>query len=484
MKFTPPHKSRKDRKPRWVTRRSRRFTVNAMSKNRDLLNRRSYRIAAALLGLWMGSGLARASEENLCPKSGEIFLTAAEGTAETRVRENLIRKAIAACPDEARAYLLLGRHYQSLHLRSQAREAYLKALKRLPLTTDILRKIANLNPSNPKKGLFNLVGPLVSAGAGAPGSDSGKTSLRTGKMKIPKDPEARLILAQEMTRLGEERMRRNLKGGLRLLNRALEIAPAYERPRRKLIQNFFALGEYHAQGEWFDKAVLQYKKALRYAPDDPRIHLRIGEAYSRLKGREKEALKYFRRADALFNRRAASFAGKERASFRRRIKRGLEQFDENRPAYRRARGVEAREIGSAHLARADYLKAAKAFKEAIGWTPGDARLHYDLATALKQVNGTMREQNLKEAIQNFERAATLYRTQASADAAGLPKAFDRRTRLEIAYLRGKINTLDYLTQKGALTLGEKAIEFSIFVLAFIGFVVYLLRARLTSQAGS
>ncbi len=455
-----------------------------MSKNRGLLNRRSYRLAAALLGLWMGSGLARASEENLCPKSGDIYLTAAEGAAETRVRENLIRKAIATCPDEARAYLLLGRHYRSLHMRSWAREIYLKALKRLPLTTDILRKIANLNPSNPKEALFNLVGPLVAADAGAPGSDSVKTPLQNGKMKIPKDPEARLILAQELTRLGEDRMSRNLKGGLRLLNRALEVAPAYERPRRKLIQNFFALGEYHAQGEWFDKAILQFKKALRYAPDDPRIHLRIGEAYSRLKSREKEALKYFRRADALFNRRAASFVGKERASFRRRIKRGLEQFDEDLPAFRRARGAKAREIGNAHLARADYLKAAKAFKEAIGWTPGDARLHYDLATALKQVNGTMREQNLKEAIQNFERAATLYRTPAPAATSGLPKAFDRRTRLEITYLRGKINTLDYLTQKGVIEIREKAIEFSIFVLASIGFVVYLLRPRFASQAGS
>ena len=481
----------------------------------------------------MGSGLARASEENICPKSGEIYLTAAKGAAEAGVRENLIRKAIAACSDEAIAYLLLGRHYQSLHMRGRARETYLKALKRLPLTTDILRKIANLNPSNPKEALFNLLGPLVAADAGAPGSDSERTPLQNGKMKIPKDPEARLILAREQTRLGEERISDNLKGGLRLLNRALEVAPAYERPRRKLIQNFFTLGEYHAQGEWFDKAVVLYKKALRYAPDDPRIHIRIGDAYSQLKGREKEALKYFRRADALFNQRAASFAGKERASFRRRIKLGLEkfdetrlgrgafmngdrlspplrvdrlgsarggeaglthrlhhrefahlglEFDETRLAYRQARGAKAREIGNIYLARADYLKAAGAFKEAIGWTPGDARLHYDLATALKQVNGTMRERNLKEALQNFERAATLYRTPTPAAAAGLPKAFDRRTRLEIAYLSGKINTLAYLTQKGVIEIREKAIEFSLFVLASVGFVVYLLRPRFASQA--
>ncbi len=470
------------RKPRRVTRRCRRFNPNAMSRNRGLLNRRSYRLAAALLGLWMGSGLARASEENICPKSGEIYLTAAEGAAEAGVRENLIRKAIAACSDEAIAYLLLGRHYQSLHMRGRARETYLKALKRLPLTTDILRKIANLNPSNPKEALFNLLGPLVAADAGAPGSDSERTPLQNGKMKIPKDPEARLILAREQTRLGEERISDNLKGGLRLLNRALEVAPAYERPRRKLIQNFFTLGEYHAQGEWFDKAVVLYKKALRYAPDNPRIHIRIGDAYSQLKGREKEALKYFRRADALFNQRAASFAGKERASFRRRIKLGLDKFDETRLAYRQARGAKAREIGNIYLARADYLKAAGAFKEAIGWTPGDARLHYDLATALKQVNGTMRERNLKEALQNFERAATLYRTPTPAAAAGLPKAFDRRTRLEIAYLSGKINTLAYLTQKGVIEIREKAIEFSLFVLASVGFVVCLLRPRFASQA--
>ena len=432
-------------------------------------------LAAGLLGLWVLSGHALAAGGLECPKGAEKFLAAAEAAVEPTVRENLVRKAIKACPKEARAYYLLGRHYQALHMRSRAREAYRKALERLPVATGILREIGKLNPRDPKDALWNVIGFLIPPGERGASRPPEEMLLQGLMKKMPEDSEARLALARELTSIGAERMRLNRSGSLPLLVRALELVPAYQRARAILVQHFLTLGEYHFNGEWFDNAASQYRKALVYAPDDPRLHLRIAEAYSRLKDRKADALGHFRRADGLFAQRAVPMAEEERVSFRQRIQLGLDQFDENRPVYRNRRSAEAREKGKAYLDKADYKKAAAAFKEAIGWTPGDALLHFDLATALKQLNGPKLQQ---EAIQHFERALALFRTNPPPEVANLSKRFQERAQIEIAHLQGRTNSLYYVMQQVAVGVQERSIELSLFIVVFAGIAVYLLRAGL------
>lgn len=66
-----------------------------------------------------------------------------------------------------------------------------------------------------------------------------------------------------------------------------------------------ALAEYqsvayhYAQDDIYDKAVAVYKQALRIAPDDPRLHRDLGEAYWR-HGRLKDSLRAFHTAQKIF----------------------------------------------------------------------------------------------------------------------------------------------------------------------------------------
>ncbi|MFQ5911861.1 MAG: hypothetical protein ACE5JS_01615 [Nitrospinota bacterium] len=427
---------------------------------------------------WFALGLVTpvtAEQGPGCPKGAEKFLYAAEAAVEPVVRENLIRKAIQVCPNETKAYYLLGRHYQALHMRSRALGAYRNALTRLPFAADILREIGKLNPRNPKDAVWNVVGLLIPPGDRGASQPPEEMSLEGLMRKVPIDPEARLALAKELTSIGTERMRSNQPGGPRMFMRALELVPSYERARTILVQHFLELGEYHFRGEWFDKAVTQYQKALVYAPDDPRLHLRVAEAYSRLKGHEKDALRQFRKADTLFAQRAIPMAEEERASLRERIQWGLDKFDENRPAYRNARSAEAQERGKAFLDKADYLKAAVAFKEAVGWTPGDALLHFDLAIALKQLADPRYR---PEAIQHFERALALFQTNPPPQMAKLSMRFQQRIRMELDHLTGRSNSLYYVMQQVAIGVQERAMELSLFILVFAGIVAYLLRAGL------
>lgn len=435
-------------------------------------------IGVVALG-WVALGLAApaaAAEKSAgCPRAAEKFLEAAEAAMEPRVRENLIHKAIETCPNEAGAYYQLGRHYQALHMRSRAREAYRRALEHLPIAADLLRDIGKLNPRDPKSALWNVAGFLIPPDERGESDPPEETSLQGLMGAMPQDPEARLALAKELTSIGAEMMGKNQPGGLPLLARALELVPSYERARTILVQHFYTLGDYHFNGEWFDKAVTQYQRALAYAPNDPRLHLRIAEAYSRLKAHEKEALVHFRKADGLFAQRATPMGEEERASFRQRVLWGLDKYDENRPAYRRARGNEIRQQGKAYLAQADYLKAATAFQKAIEWLPGDALLHFDLAIALKQLDAAKSQ---REAIQHFERALALFRTNPPPEVARLSERFQERARMEIDHLTGRSNSFYYIMQQVAMGVRDRAIDLSLFIVAFAAIAAYLLRAGL------
>ncbi|MFQ5692758.1 MAG: tetratricopeptide repeat protein, partial [Nitrospinota bacterium] len=226
-------------------------------------------------------GAATAAEALECPKAAEKFLEAGKAAAEPRVRESLIRKAIKTCPDEPRAYYLLGRHYQALYMRSYAREAYRHALERLPMASQIIQDVGKLNPRDPRSEIWNVVGFLIPPAERGGSGPPEEMSLQGLMAKEPQDPEARLALAQELTGIGVNLIQNSQPGGLDLLKRAIELVPTYERARTFLVQNYFGAGEYNFNGEWFEKAVSQYKKALFYAPNDPRLHLRIAEAYRR-----------------------------------------------------------------------------------------------------------------------------------------------------------------------------------------------------------
>ncbi len=389
------------------------------------------------------------------------------------VRESLFRKAIAQCPKDARAYYLLGRHYQALHLRSKASQAYQSALERLPEATDILRQIGRLDPRRPKEAIWSVIGNLIPPKERGESGNPESRSLQNLLGKMSSDPEDRLTLAKELTSLAESRMRRN-QSSLPLLLRAIELVPTYERARNFVLQRFWDKGEYLFHGEWYDKAAKEYQEALIYAPNDPRLHLRLADTYSRMKGAESDALRHYRQADTFFaQRRTSVIPGDDQVSIRQKIQWGLDKFDENRPAYRKKRGDKARKRGKTYLDKADYKRAAVAFKKAIGWMPGDALLHFDLATTLKQLEDPRSD---REALQHYERSLALFRTSPPPEAANLKKRFEKRIQLEIAHLTGESSSMYYLMQQVALGVQERAVELSLFVLAFAGITVYLLRA--------
>ncbi len=437
------------------------------------------RVAGPLAGILLGvaslsPGQVRAEEAVQCPKAAEKYLRAAEAAAPS-VRENLIRMGIRQCPKEPQGHYALGRHFQALNLNARAGRAYAAALKRLPVASNVLREIGRLDAAHPKDALWNVVGFLIPQDKRGLSGAPEILSLDKLMMKNPRDSKARLALAKELTSIGSERMRKNQPGGERLLARVLELVPAYDRARNMLVQSYVSVGEYHFNGKWYDKAGNQYKKALVYAPNDPRLHLRLAEAYARLKGRDEDALRHFRRADALFAQRAVSMAGEERASFRQRIQAGLDRFDVNRPVYRKKRSAKARELGKAYLAKADPAKAAAAFQEAIAWLPGDALVHFDLAMALKRLESPRFK---LEAARQFERALALFRTNPPLEVAKLSRRFQKRIEMELAHLSGGANSFYYLMQQVALGVRERAIELSLFILVFAGIAAYLLRAGL------
>lgn len=415
------------------------------------------------------------AEKALCPDAAKRYLSAAKVAVEPRTRLNLIWKAINDCPKDAQAYYLLGLHYQAIGLRSEAGKAYRSALERLPAATDILREIRRLNPRIPKDTLWNVIGNLIPPKERGDSGNPESLSLKDLMKKAPNDYETRLALAKELTSIGQDKMSRNQTGGLPLLVRAIELVPKYERPRNFLVQYFWDLGEYHFNGEWYDKAAKQYQKGLVYVPNNPRLHLRLAEAYSRMENHEDDSLRHYRHADAFFAQRAIAISGNEQASIRQRIQEGLDRYDENRPVYRKKRSDAARELGKNYLAKRDYGRASMAFKEAVGWTPGNALLHFDLAAVLKQKGD---RQSDRESLQHFERSLVLFRTTPPSEVTNLKKRFEKRIQLEIAHLTGESGSTYYLMQQVAIGVQERAIELSLFVLAFAGIAAYLLRAGL------
>ena len=424
----------------------------------------------------LSPGQVRAEEAVECQKAAEKYLEAAKAAA-PGIRENLIWGAIRQCPKDPRGHEVLGRHFEALNLNARAGRAYAAALKRLPIGSNVLREIGRLDPAHPKDALWGVVGFLIPRDKRGLSGAPEIFSLEKLMTKNPRDSKARLVLAKELTSIGEERMRKNQQKprGEHLLARVVELVPAYDRARNMLVQTIVKVGEYHFNGKWYDKAAIQYKKALVYAPNDPRLHLRLAEAYTRFKGRDQDALRHFRKADAVFAQRAVTMTGEERASFRQRIQRGLDSLDEKRPVYRNRRGAKARELGKVYMAKEDPSRAAAAFQEAIAWLPGDALLHFDLAMVLKRLKGPRFK---REAVRQFERALALFRTKPPPEVAKLSNRFQKRIEMEIAHLSGGGNSLYYLMQQVALGVRERAIELSLFILVFAGIAVYLLRAGL------
>jgi tetratricopeptide (TPR) repeat protein len=399
---------------------------------------------------------ASAANAKSCPQSAERLLQKSESETDPFLREGLIRNAIRLCPDEARPYLYLGRHFERFGLSGDALalQAYQEALRRTPDFAEIFRKAAISSLNQMPGTLWKPVSPMHPESALGNGKIPRNGSVESLLAKQPKTPKARLDLAKALTYIGEIRIRNNQAGGRALLIRAAELAPAYERPRKFLSRSLQQLGDFQFGGEHFKKAIDLYKEALKYVPDDPRVLKRIADAYDAWGGHQKEELAYLEMTvSALENGRPA------RAQVTK--------------AEADARGERAWEVGKQFLAAADYANASRAFKVAVAWIPENALLHFDLGMALTRVDGVS---NRQAALDHFKRSQVLFRENPPLDAAGLTNQFQRRLRIEIGYLTGKTNPWGYLLFRTSQTVREKALEFSLFVLFVGGVSGYLLRA--------
>lgn len=65
------------------------------------------------------------------------------------------------------------------------------------------------------------------------------------------------------------------------------------------LTEYLQVAYHYASDDIYDKAVAVYKQALRIAPNDPRLHRDLGEAYYRY-GRLKDALRAFHQAQKIF----------------------------------------------------------------------------------------------------------------------------------------------------------------------------------------
>ena len=351
----------------------------------------------------------------------------------------------------------------------------------MPLGVNIFRQIGRLNPTNPKGSLWETLSPIVHS------NDRVQPNLRKKNRRIwLRDYqllsfESRIVLAEALTNRGTEMMKNNKPEGVELVIRALRVVPSYEPARKKLIERALILGRYNTKGERYSKAINVYKEALLHAPNNPRLHLRIAEAYGNLRGQKRNALTHYRKADRLFAAGKTTLDGEEQALFQKRIQSGLNQFDEARQSFRNSRGVEAREIGLNYIGRADYNKGVQALREAILWTPGDAMLHFQLATGLKQLADS---ESLAEALQHFERALSLFEVSPPLKLTHDAITYQKHTRLEIEHLEGTVGALSYFLLKTWIGIRKRILEFSISVILFVGFTFYLLRSGLPSKAST
>ncbi len=415
-----------------------------------------------------------ASEESSCPGGAAHFLEAAEGAEDPVARQSLLQKAIDLCPEDPEPYLLLGRLYQSLDLKSRARRAYADALGRVPHLREILREMSELDPGNQGDSLLQA---LLSSEAGERVALAPEESAEELLVKEPTDPKARLTLAEELTGRGQEMLTQNLPG-LPLIQRAVELVPDYGRARELLVEHHRTLGDYHYNGELYEKALAQYLQGLEYDPEDPLLHLQAAESYSRLEGREEDALGHYRKADQVFAARVEEMSEEDQTSLRERIKRGLTRLDDTQPEYRQAQGARVHTEGRQLLARGDYEAASKVLKDAIGWTPGNALIHFDLATTLKQL-----PPHREEALRQFQRALSLFETHPPPEAVSRVDRFKARTQLEIDHLSGQTGSLAYILRQLAVGAQARAIEIGLFVLSFGAIAAYLLRAGIRFSDG-
>jgi tetratricopeptide (TPR) repeat protein len=408
-----------------------------------------------------------AAQESSCPAAAAHFLEAAEGAEDAVARQSLLEQAIDLCPEDPEPYLLLGRLYQSLNFKSRARRAYADALGRVPHLREILQEMSELNPGSQDDSIFQA---LLSSEAGKRVALAPEESAEELLVKEPTDHKARLTLAEELTSRGQDMLNQNLPG-LPLIQRAVELAPDYRRARELLVEHHRTLGDYHYNGELYKKALAQYLKGLAYGPEDPLLHLQAAESYSRLEGREEDALGHYREADQVFAARVEEMNEEERRSLRERIKRGLTRLDDTQPEYRQAQGARVHTEGRQLLARGDYEAASRILKDAIGWTPGNALIHFDLATALKQL-----PPHRGAALSQFQRALSLFETHPPAQVASQVDRFKARTQLEIDHLSGEAGSLTYILRQLAVGAQARAIEIGLFVFSFGGIAAYLLRA--------
>ncbi len=415
-----------------------------------------------------------ATQESSCPGAAAHFLEAAEGTEDPVARQSLLEQAIDLCPEDPEPYLLLGRLYQSLNLKSRARRAYAEALGRVPHLREILREMSELDPGSQDDSLLQA---LLSSEAGKRVALPPQESAEELLVKEPTDPKARLTLAEELASRGQEMLLQNLPG-LPLIQRAVELAPDYGRARELLVEHHRTLGDYHYNGELYEKALAQYLKGLEYDSGDPLLHLQAAESYSRLEDREENALDHYREADQVFASRVEEMSEEEQRSLQERIKRGLTRLDDTQPEYRQAQGARVHTEGRQLLARGDYEAASRTLKDAIGWTPGNALIHFDLATALKQL-----PPHREEALSQFQRALSLFETHPPPEVASRVDRFKARTQIEIDHLSGQTGSLTYILRQLAVGAQARALEIGLFVLSFGAIGAYLLRAGLRFSGG-
>ncbi len=209
-------------------------------------------------------------------------------------------------PNSAAAFLIIGDAMRELGKPERAREAYEEASKHAEMYLEPLRKLADLHGElgdMPNRLLYleklDKLSPLNVERK----LDMGEIHLRMGNNEVAgqlfdsavtvASKEAMAHISEVATRVAEIYEEKDPAQSEKYLRRALDAKGAYL--SREDIATFNQLGiTLRNQGKWRE-AIVEYKKALKVAPDDENLYYNMGMACA--EGRDfKESKSYMSKA--------------------------------------------------------------------------------------------------------------------------------------------------------------------------------------------
>jgi tetratricopeptide (TPR) repeat protein len=183
---------------------------------------------------------------------------------------------------------------------------------------------------------------------------------------------------------------------------AVTMARAFDKKTTNALSYYIVASIYERLGE-LDKAIVQYRQALRFDYTNPAIHLGLGSAYLK-KDNTAQAIEELNLAvkfnpDAVephailallyFSQSKLSEAGKEYESA---LQKAVVLEPQNSVIYK--------SLGFVYLQKRDFVSAEHAYKTVASLNPADAEAHFYLATIYdERKEFAAVEQELKTAIQ-------------------------------------------------------------------------------------